>query len=530
MTSLPGVVDPLRFAKARANEVLLLKKEIEDSRYRGSRRVFQTLPRSMRRRAASYNIRRLPIRLRQRALEETAKDPETAPKRIKKPPCRRRRRRPANIQEEFGKRQQNKKWLETHMWHAKRARMQNLWGHRIAIKSNEKCLKSCLRASLQGCFLYDCSYFGIVEFSRNHAVCDILFNSEAILKLGTGEDLYFYTFLKTEDNLVLGPAYVIVDTQIVRLVVHPLIAEYLKQEYSLVLNEGDYSMFFFEGPQVLEILKKILLLKCLPLGTISVAQDPRFGALGSFPLRYTSLWNKCENAEGIKQRKTEKQLDELREKQPIPGTKLVPEVSDPTMPFALFPYFDNAAKGKKKWLFIVPNGWGAIIWRCLIKAKVRFGTLHELRFVDAEQGRPFFPDDFASSPLFRKHNDNFGAELEAKWNQKPPAKRMNYTRMGIESPFRVSLLTISSSIGSFLYPPPCLCRIECVGRGVPEYNARVYKDSMLVGFVTSGYYSQRSGKGIAFATCYNVDKDSIVNVQNLDGPKRVARIVQIIIN
>lgn len=72
LASIPGLLDPLQFAKARTAEVLLLKKEIQESALRGTRRVFQTLPRSMRRRAASYNMKRLPVRLRQKALQEVS--------------------------------------------------------------------------------------------------------------------------------------------------------------------------------------------------------------------------------------------------------------------------------------------------------------------------------------------------------------------------------------------------------------------------------------------------------------------------
>ena len=70
MENLPSSLEPVAFARARTAEVLLLKRDISEGVFRGSRRVFQTLPRHMRRRAASFNIRRLPTRLRERALAE----------------------------------------------------------------------------------------------------------------------------------------------------------------------------------------------------------------------------------------------------------------------------------------------------------------------------------------------------------------------------------------------------------------------------------------------------------------------------
>ena len=67
---LPATVDAKEYALARSSEIAALQREIEQSKNGVTRRAFQTLPRHMRRRAASYNIKRLPIRLRLRALAE----------------------------------------------------------------------------------------------------------------------------------------------------------------------------------------------------------------------------------------------------------------------------------------------------------------------------------------------------------------------------------------------------------------------------------------------------------------------------
>lgn len=72
LTVVPNSIDVLDFAKARATEMNMLKKDIDDAKTRGARRVFQTLPKSMRRRAASFNIKRLPTRLRMKAIMEAS--------------------------------------------------------------------------------------------------------------------------------------------------------------------------------------------------------------------------------------------------------------------------------------------------------------------------------------------------------------------------------------------------------------------------------------------------------------------------
>ena len=67
---LPNALDSMGFARARINEMNLISKELEQAKYSSTRRTFQQLSRHMRRRASSYNIKRLPTRLRLRALEE----------------------------------------------------------------------------------------------------------------------------------------------------------------------------------------------------------------------------------------------------------------------------------------------------------------------------------------------------------------------------------------------------------------------------------------------------------------------------
>ena len=70
---IPNSIDVKDFARSRINEINLITKELDQAKYSSTRRVFQQLPRHMRRRAASYNIKRLPTRLRLRAIEEVIK-------------------------------------------------------------------------------------------------------------------------------------------------------------------------------------------------------------------------------------------------------------------------------------------------------------------------------------------------------------------------------------------------------------------------------------------------------------------------
>jgi ribonuclease P/MRP protein subunit POP1 len=136
------------------------------SRAGSTHRAWQELPRHLRRRTASHNVRRVPLRLRNRSRAEVRKalcthawysdlslhskmNPfrrkilgRSLPKRGKD---RRELRSDAlaRRQSEFYVLETicsassvymilgDKKWLETHLWHAKRMHMENMWGYRL---------------------------------------------------------------------------------------------------------------------------------------------------------------------------------------------------------------------------------------------------------------------------------------------------------------------------------------------------------------------------------------------------------------
>ena len=50
------------------------------------------------------------------------------------------------------------RWLETHIWHAKRFHMASLWGHKIPHFPNDKGWRACYRAATSKCLMWDFSY------------------------------------------------------------------------------------------------------------------------------------------------------------------------------------------------------------------------------------------------------------------------------------------------------------------------------------------------------------------------------------
>ena len=129
-------------------------------------RAWQELPRHLRRRAASHRVRRVPLRLRDKSRSEVRSDflytyttfclitllemDSMRRKALGRSLPKRGKARLELRTDNFARRQSmldlpvtlgpcsrvfltlgDKKWLETHLWHAKRMHMENMWGYRL---------------------------------------------------------------------------------------------------------------------------------------------------------------------------------------------------------------------------------------------------------------------------------------------------------------------------------------------------------------------------------------------------------------
>ncbi|XP_063155607.1 ribonucleases P/MRP protein subunit POP1 [Candoia aspera] len=157
---MPKYITVSPFVQARAAEIKAMLKAVTQKS--SNTLVFQSLPRHMRRRAMSHNIKRLPRRLRELARMEAEK-PVHQKKALPKSKCRKARRRHINLVSEFNRRQKKNIWLETHIWHAKRFHMVKKWGYCLGDKSTMKSYRACYRAMTQHCLLQDLSYYCCLE-------------------------------------------------------------------------------------------------------------------------------------------------------------------------------------------------------------------------------------------------------------------------------------------------------------------------------------------------------------------------------
>ncbi|KAI0755130.1 POP1-domain-containing protein [Daedaleopsis nitida] len=217
MKGLPGALDVEKFAEARAFEVNAMHEAMQNARSNSTQRAWQQLPRHLRRRAASHDVRRVPLRLRDKARAEM--DParrkalgRNNPKHGKYKKVRR------TI--DFLRRQRDKTWLETHIWHSKRMHMENMWGYRLAKTPTEKSFRPSHRASVHGSILHDASYFATIELKGPEDLLRMILDSccdcqgpspGAMSRFVTGAramETYIYDYNKYPYNLI-GPATIL---------------------------------------------------------------------------------------------------------------------------------------------------------------------------------------------------------------------------------------------------------------------------------------------------------------------------------
>ena len=227
-----GELDLQAFLNARQFEISALEDGMRKSKALNNRRAFQLVPRGMRRRTASHNVKKLPKRLRARARGEQLQDntptvvagkrkPKTTRARIRAETAKRlgvlaekkRKRKlreakarakeegggdavvedvpaamkqlidtrparpkirrnmvndPPRPKAKFRKRQIDKTWLSTHLWHVKRAKMtppkEPLWRFSIPLTPNEKVYRPTHRASnAKGAVVWDMSYMSTIS-------------------------------------------------------------------------------------------------------------------------------------------------------------------------------------------------------------------------------------------------------------------------------------------------------------------------------------------------------------------------------
>ena len=91
----------------------------------------------------AHNHYRIPVRIRLQALQELGGSEK--PGKLKRSKCRKHRRKLRYLLHLYEIRQKRFRWMETHVWHAKRFKMANInWnmGLSVPLNCNDKCTRS----------------------------------------------------------------------------------------------------------------------------------------------------------------------------------------------------------------------------------------------------------------------------------------------------------------------------------------------------------------------------------------------------
>ena len=166
-----------RLADARASELLRFEESLRNKFKESNRTPMQSVPKHMRRRAMSHNRFRIPSRIR-RLNGKFMKDSEKHVLR-----CRKHGRTSRVLLLHYLRRsavgpsyQEGKRWLETHIFHARRMRMEVYCGFKIARVSCTKQVRRLHAMSRNGCVVYDKSYYTMfdVQLGGDGRVKDLL--------------------------------------------------------------------------------------------------------------------------------------------------------------------------------------------------------------------------------------------------------------------------------------------------------------------------------------------------------------------
>ncbi|KAG1501966.1 hypothetical protein G6F54_002681 [Rhizopus delemar] len=474
--NISGPIDASKFAMARISEINSMQSAIKKASYALNELAFQSLPRGLRRRTASHNLNRLPARLRAKAAKETFQSSSNATLKRKKV---RKIKRPVKLVDEYLRRQKTKKWLETHMWHTKRMKMTNIWGYRIASKPNVKSSRITYKSFTRLCIAHDASYMACVELKGQfndigkalNTITDLglpSVMSERYIKGNRIGHSNLYEHLGYPTKLICPISFLWKPSNdVLWLWIHPsayhealqFIQQSIhEQQLTVEINDLRQEILRFEliGPRSTALLQTVLdpvsdekhegnkLWKDLKSLRSSCSLSP--GSVIGLLVNDPRLNETRKSL--IEKKITEYALNQRRENNLVPGTKLEPTPEDGQIPLLLFqrgaPVYQQAGITNcplssseliEGWTLILPRGWGMAFWKSLIFAGARVAGFEDMRAMHFETGHSYFPHDFPGTRAFEIQRELVRKEAEEIWKKKPPAKRINFAKRGIEHPF-----------------------------------------------------------------------------------------------
>ena len=85
---------------------------------------------------------------------------------------------------------------------------------------------------------------------------------------------------------------------------------------------------------------------------------------------------------------------------------------------------------------IIPSGWSMPFLTSLIHTGTLVGGQQQRDTQMLEARVPRFPHDFPTTKPYRERAEAWEASERCQWDRTPPAKRVNYERLGIDNPWK----------------------------------------------------------------------------------------------
>jgi ribonuclease P/MRP protein subunit POP1 len=124
----------------------------------------------------------------------------------------------------------------------------------------------------------------------------------------------------------------------------------------------------------------------------------------------------------------------------IPGTPLKAMRQDDRIPVLLIQHSHESSltdsQSMHGWKLIIPAGWSMAFFNSLVFTGTRVGGQRERQTQAFEAGTAYYPRDYPFTQAYTLYAQDREKQERERWNRKPPAKRVNYQKLGIRSPWR----------------------------------------------------------------------------------------------
>lgn len=578
--SVDGVISLKSIYDARKTELAALEKVVTSQG--GRKRAFQLLPRHLRRRAMSYNPHLVPRRLRRLAIEQS-KDtlsPKDKKKLVKMKRSIKKRKESADV-----------KWMETHMWHAKRFKIASMWGYKIPYESTLRAKRCIYRECRDSALVHDASYVQSISIiGAKMAIYSILekaFRNKIINITNIHEGL-----LRNDSDQIIAPVMfhgrLLPDSDRVEVWIwvsaagFPHALDYFHSINNLQLSIRDQKDWFnrYEviGPKSSHIISSVLkpfdseielklksILMSRPRASYSNdlyiinVKDPRIlvkrtqnskdeyhkltleEKVSMLPISTAPIpFDASSDIWSLEWLNSDKSLCDIKDHEINQNLVPMGKLLNSGTWVILHKINSNNTLGEG-WCLICPKSWGMPFWRTFSTSGIRAIGLREKMDIMFEQSKPRFPYDFPCSEAYNDYQEVREAQESDSWGKKPPAKRVNYEKLGIDMPFKLnwsSLFGVNSDQDIFVMDNiddsksdknALLCvwlSIENKGTVINDFS-RVYtreEEPQLVGFVTSGRFSHAHGKVRALAFCKLSTIKEIVQSETQEIPNFAIRL------